>query len=94
MRPQDVSLPVKVFLAPALVLAALLGLTVYTGVLLADDEQRIDALSEGAFRRTVMVSGLGQEVGTIHATLYRLSSVGANDADADKAQALADALGR
>jgi methyl-accepting chemotaxis protein len=74
MRPQDVSLPVKVFLAPALMLAALLGLTLFTGVLLAHDEQRIDALSEGAFRRTVMVAGLGQEVGAIHATLYRLSS--------------------
>ena len=94
MRPQDVSLPVKVFLAPALMLAALLGLTLYTGVLLAHDEQRIDALSEGAFRRTVMVAGLGQEVGAIHATLYRLSSVGANDADADKAQGIATALGQ
>jgi methyl-accepting chemotaxis protein len=94
MRPQDASLPVKVFLAPALMLAALLGLTLYTGVLLADDGHRIDALSEGAFRRTVMVAGLGQEVGVIHATLYRLSSVGANDADADKARLIATALGQ
>ena len=94
MRLQDVSLPVKVFLAPALMLAALLGLTVYTSVLLAHDEQRINALSGGAFRRTVMVAGLGQEVGAVHAELYRLCSVGANDADADKAQAIATALGQ
>ena len=63
-------------------------------MLLAHDEQRIDDLSEGAFRRTVMVAGLGQQVGAIHATLYRLSSVSANDADADKGQAIAASLGK
>ena len=94
MRLRDVSLPLKVFLAPALVLTVLLGLTVYTSILLGHDERRIDALSEGAFRRTVMVAALGQQVGTIHAALYRLCSVGANDADADKAQVIAKQLDR
>lgn len=94
MRLQDLSLLAKVFLAPALLLAALLGLTVYAVVLLAQDEQRLDALSEGAFRRAELVAGLGQSVGATHAALYRLISVGANDADASKVEAIGTALGQ
>ena len=84
----------KLFLALALLLAALLGLTVHAWVLLTNSEQRLDELSEGAFRRAALVAGLGQEVGDVHATLYRLSSVGANDADSSKAESIAAALGK
>jgi methyl-accepting chemotaxis protein len=91
-RPRNLSLPVRMFLAPALILVALLGLAAYTNLLLARDEQRLDALSQGAFQRTVMVAGLGQKVGAIQAELYRLCSVGANDSDTAKLDAIGGAL--
>ncbi|HEY1934274.1 MAG TPA: methyl-accepting chemotaxis protein [Acetobacteraceae bacterium] len=93
-RLQDLSLRAKLFLAPALLVAALLGLTLYAGVLLAYDEQALDELSQGVFRRAELVAGLGGQVNAIHAALYRLSSEGANDSDAQKTQAIATALGQ
>ena len=94
LRLQDLSLRSKLFVAPALLLVTLLGLTVYADVLLAHDGRRLDELSEGAFRRAVLVAGLGQQVGDIQAALYRLTSTSANDADAGKAQAIAAGLGK
>ncbi len=96
MRLQDLSLLAKVFLAPALLLAALLGLTVYAGVLLAEDDAaaRSTHRARQHSRRTELVAGLGQEVGATHAALCRLISVAANDGDAGKVEALGTAVGQ
>ena len=94
MRLRDLSLRSKLFVAPALLLVTLLGLTVYADVLLVHDGQRLDELSEGAFRRAALVAGLGQQVSAIHAGLYRLTSTSANDADAKKVNSIAASLGK
>ncbi len=91
---ENLPLRIKVFLAPGLLLAVLLGMTLYAGILLARSERALEDLSAGAFRRAALVAGLGQTVSGLQASLYQLTSVAADDSDAKKAAALGDALGR
>jgi methyl-accepting chemotaxis protein len=58
------------------------------------NERSLKELSDGAFKRAVFVASLDAKVTGIHARLYELTGVAANDSDAAKAEKLADALRR
>jgi methyl-accepting chemotaxis protein len=92
-RFNDLSVRVKMSLAPLFLVAALVGLAIYALLLLASSERSLDALSDGAFKRAALVASLGSKVSRIHAKLYQLTSVASNDSDASKAKALAEELG-
>jgi methyl-accepting chemotaxis protein len=91
-RFNDLSLRVKMALGPVFLIFALIGLAVYALLLLDSNERSLKALSEGAFTRTSLVGALDGKVAGVHARLYQLTSVAANDSDAAKAKALADML--
>jgi methyl-accepting chemotaxis protein len=91
-RFNDLSLRVKMALGPVFLILALIGLAVYALLLLDSNERALTALSEGAFTRTALVGALDGKVAGVHARLYQLTSVAANDSDAAKAKALGDAL--
>lgn len=93
-RFDDLSLRIKISLGSGFLVLILLGLAVYSLVLLGRSERSLDALSEGAFKRAGLVAALEARVTGVHARLYQLTSVAANDSDAAKAKALADALKR
>ena len=91
-RFNDLSLRLKMSAAPVFLVATLFGLAAYALLLLASSERSVDALSEGAFKRAALVAALDSKVSGIHARLYQLISVAANDSDAAKAKGLADEL--
>ena len=91
-RFNDLSLRVKMSLAPIFLVLAMIGLAAYSLLLLASNERSLDALSDGAFKRAALVAALDSKVSGIHARLYQLTSIGANDSDAAKAKAMGDAL--
>ena len=91
-RFNDLSLRVKMALGPVFLIIALMGLAAYALMLLNSNERALNALNEGAFTRTALVNALDGQVGGVHARLYQLTSVAANDSDAAKAKALGDAL--
>ena len=91
-RFNDLSLRVKMALGPVFLIFALIGLAVYALLLLDSNERSLNALSEGAFTRAALVGALDGKVAGVHARLYQLTSVAANDSDAAKAKALADML--
>ena len=93
-RFNDLSLRLKMSAAPVFLVATLFGLATYALLLLANSERSVDALSEGAFKRAALVAALDSKVSGIHARLYQLISVAANDSDAAKAKGLADELTR
>ncbi|MGH7126847.1 MAG: methyl-accepting chemotaxis protein, partial [Stellaceae bacterium] len=91
-RFDDLSLRLKMFLAPLFLLAALLGLAGYTLVLLNSNERQLDDLNTGAFQRAAVVSALDGKLSSVHAHLYQLTSVATNDSDAKRKETLAAAL--
>ena len=91
-RFDDLSLRVKMSLAPIFLVLALVGLAAYSLLLLDSNERSLDALSDGAFKRAALVAALDSKVSGIQARLYQLTSIAANDSDAAKAKALGDAL--
>jgi len=91
-RFDDLSLRIKMFLAPSLLLAALVGLAAYTLILLNSNDRQISELSEGAFRRAALVATLDEKLNGAHAHLYQLTSVATNDTKVERKQALSDAL--
>ena len=91
-RFNDLSLRVKMALGPVFLIIALIGLSGYALTLLSSNEHALNELNEGAFTRTELVNALDGKVGGVHARLYQLTSVAANDSDAAKAKALGDAL--
>ncbi|HEV2547746.1 MAG TPA: HAMP domain-containing methyl-accepting chemotaxis protein [Stellaceae bacterium] len=93
-RFDDLSLRIKISLGSGFLVLILLGLAVYSLMLLDRSERSLDAVSEGAFKRAGLVAALEARVTGVHAKLYQLTSVAANDSDAAKAKALADALKR
>jgi methyl-accepting chemotaxis protein len=92
VRFDDLSLRLKMFLAPCFLLAALMGLAGYTLVLLNSNERQLDALSNGAFQRSALVAELDGKLHSAHAHLYQLTSVATNDSDAKRKEAFANAL--
>jgi methyl-accepting chemotaxis protein len=97
-RLADVPIAVKIFLAPALVLAALLAVATLALVLLADGKERVRNLSEGAFERFRLAAEAKDGVATAHTQLMRTLSVGSNESDKARleksAASVAAALGR
>ena len=90
----NLSLRVKMSLAPSVLLLALLGSVGYSLHLLDRNEHALQELSEGAFGRAAAVAALESKLSGIHARLYELTSIAANDADTERAKALAAALGQ
>jgi methyl-accepting chemotaxis protein len=88
----DLSLRAKMSLAPVFLLLALVALAGYALLLLRSSERSLDDLSEGAFKKAAMIASLNDEVSVLHARLYQLTSIAANDSDAAKAQTLGKAL--
>jgi methyl-accepting chemotaxis protein len=88
----DLSLRLKMSVAPIFLVAALIGLAVYALLLLASNERSLNALSDGAFKRASLVSSLDSRVSGIQARLYQLTSVAANDSNAAKVKALGEDL--
>jgi len=91
-RLSNLSLRIKMFVAPTLLLIALIGIAVYTWVLLAESQRHVTELDEGAFKRVEMIGSLGSDVTGVHAGLYHLTSVAANDTNKEKVKALSDTL--
>jgi methyl-accepting chemotaxis protein len=92
VRFDDLSLRLKMFLAPCFLLAALMGLAGYTLVLLDSNDRQLDELSNGAFQRAALVAALDGKLHSVHAHLYQLTSVATNDSNAARKQTLADAV--
>ena len=94
VRFDDLSLRLKMFLAPLFLLVALVGLAGYTLILLNSNERQLDELSAGAFQRVLTVTALDNKVSSVRARLYQLTSVATNDTDEKRKQALADSVGQ
>jgi methyl-accepting chemotaxis protein len=91
-RFNDLSLRVKMALGPIFLIVALIGLAGYSLQLLDRDQRALEELSERGFKRAALLAALDSEVKGIHARLYQLSSVAANDSDLEKAKTMAEAL--
>jgi methyl-accepting chemotaxis protein len=87
----NLSLRAKMSLGPIFLVAALVGLAIYSLHLLNSNERSLDELGD-AFKRAALVAALDDKVIGIHARLYQLTSVASNDSDAAKAKSLGDAL--
>ena len=92
LRFDDYSIRLKMFLAPSFLLAALVGLAVYTLMLLNSNERHLTELSDGAFQRAMLVGALDSRLNAVHAHLYRLTSIASNDTSTERKQAAANAL--
>src|SRR5690348_74485 len=93
-RFNDLSLRLKMSVAPIFLVAALIGLAIYALLLLASNGRSLDALSQDAFRRAELVASVDSRVSMIHARLYQLTSVAANDSNAAKVKAFGVELKR
>jgi methyl-accepting chemotaxis protein len=91
-RWHNLSLRAKLFVAPGVLLLALAALTIYAAGLLAGNQRQLTDLTEQAFKRAALVTALGQEVAAVHAELYRVTAVAANDSDAAKLNRLSQTL--
>jgi hypothetical protein len=91
-RFNDLSLRIKLALGPTFLVLALIGLAIYALQLLDSNESSLDQLTNGALHRATLIAALDGTVSGVHARLYQLTSVAANDSDAAKAEALAAAL--
>lgn len=91
-RFNDLSLRVKMLFGPVFLVLALAALAAYSVTLLNASENSLDQLSNGAFRRAALVAALDSKVSGVHARLYELTSVAANDSDKAKVQAMGESL--
>jgi methyl-accepting chemotaxis protein len=87
----NLSLRIKMSLAPIFLVAALVGLATYASHMLSSNERSLNELGN-AFKRAALVAALDDKVSGIHARLYQLTSVASNDSDVAKAKSLGDAL--
>jgi methyl-accepting chemotaxis protein len=91
-RFNDLSLRVKMALGPGFLIVVLVGLAIYALQLLSSNEQALDQLTNGALQRATLIAALDSTVSGVHARLYQLTSVAANDSDTKKAEAMGAAL--
>jgi methyl-accepting chemotaxis protein len=91
-RFNDLSLRVKMALGPVFLIVALIGLAIYALQLLSSNERALDELTNGVQRRATLIAALDSTVSGVHARLYQLTSVAANDSDTKKADAMGAAL--
>src|SRR5579871_1685672 len=88
----NLSLRLKLAIGPSFLVLALIGLAVYALQLLSSNERSIDELTNSALRRATLIAALDSTVSGVHARLYQLTSVAANDSDAKKAEELGGTL--
>jgi methyl-accepting chemotaxis protein len=93
LRLNDLSLRIKICIAPAILLIALIAVASYALELLHSSETYLEELSIGAFERAARVAALDRAVSGVHADLYQLASVAGKDGDQSKARALGAQLG-
>jgi methyl-accepting chemotaxis protein len=89
---KNLSLRTKMSLGPVFLVVVLVGLAVYSLLLLDRNERALYELNNGALKRASLVAALDGKVNGVHARLYQLTAVAANDTDTAKARSLGDAL--
>jgi methyl-accepting chemotaxis protein len=83
---RNLSLSWKVQMAPALLIAALIGVGVFALQNLRLNQSNVDALISGPVRQAQMVGEFNEMLWTAHARLYRLTATAANEKDENKIQ--------
>jgi len=78
----------KVQLAPAVLVAVLIGLGAYALHALRLNQASLDALVAGPVRQSELAAELNSAVWTAHAKLYRLAATAANETDQNKVAAV------
>jgi methyl-accepting chemotaxis protein len=73
LRLNDLSLRLKLCIAPVILLIALVALANYALTLLQESERHLDDLAVGAFERTGRVAALDRAVSGVHARLSQFS---------------------
>jgi methyl-accepting chemotaxis protein len=89
---KNLSLRIKMSLNPVFLIVVLIGVVVYSLLLLDRNERALNDLNDKTFKRASLVAALDGKVNGVHARLYELTAVAANDTDAAKASSLGDAL--
>ncbi len=84
----DLMIRAKISAVPVGMIAFLLGLGLYGFLLLHDNQKRLDDLDNGILRQTFAVGAFQREALQSIAQLYRLTSVAANETDAQKLAAM------
>ncbi|KIZ44876.1 MULTISPECIES: HAMP domain-containing methyl-accepting chemotaxis protein [Rhodopseudomonas] len=84
----NVGLSWKVQLAPALLVAVLIGLGAYALHALRLNQVSVDALVSGPVRQSELAGELNTAIWTAHAKLYRLAATAANETDQTKLAAV------
>ncbi|HUK60714.1 MAG TPA: methyl-accepting chemotaxis protein [Stellaceae bacterium] len=90
MRLSNLSLRAKMCVAPAIPVAALLGLALYALGLLATSDGRLAQLSGLAFERSSHLAALDRAVANLETGLYRLTALEARSDDANAAAVRAE----
>ncbi|WP_028350919.1 methyl-accepting chemotaxis protein [Bradyrhizobium murdochi] len=86
---KNIGLSWKVQLAPAFLIAVLIGLGAYALQTLRSNQAAVDALVSGPVRQSELANDLTTTVWTAHAKLYRLAATAANEKDEKKVAAVA-----
>jgi methyl-accepting chemotaxis protein len=86
---KNLGLSWKVQLAPAFLIAVLVGVGVYALQALRANQASVDGLISGPVRQSELINELDTAAWTAHARLYRLAAIAANETDEKKVQALA-----
>ena len=73
LRLNDLSLRLKLCIAPAILLIALVALANYALALLQESERHIDDLAAGVFERTGRVGALDRAISSLHARLSQFT---------------------
>jgi methyl-accepting chemotaxis protein len=81
----------KISAVPVGMIAFLVGLGIYGFLLLSDNQKKLDDLNDGILRQTFAVGDFRREALQSIAKLYRLTSVAANETDAQKLTAMTKA---
>ena len=88
MRLTNLSLRAKICIAPAILVATLVGLAIYALLLLENSDQRLEQLSSTTFERSSRVAALDHAMAGVQSRLYRLTSLAANGFDPAGAKAV------
>jgi len=84
----NLTIRAKISAVPVAMIAFLLGLGIYGFLLLSDNQNKLDDLDSGILRQTFAIGAFQREALQSIAQLYRLTSVAANETDAQKLAAM------
>ncbi|HXQ51546.1 MAG TPA: methyl-accepting chemotaxis protein [Stellaceae bacterium] len=93
MRLSNLSLRAKICIAPAILIATLMGLAIYSLVLLQESDRRLDQLSSTAFERSSRIAALDRAMAGVQTRHYRLAALAATGLDQAGAKAASAELG-